>query len=126
MTRRPYNTDHTIGENNIAFLGLDVHNPVFFVAAALVLTFIGLTLVYPDVASAGLFATRDWVLGTFDWLFVASVNVMLLFCAFLVLTPLGGLRIGGQNARPEFSRWSWFAMLFSAGVGIGLMFWGAA
>jgi len=126
MTKRPYNTDHTIGENNIEFLGLDVHNPVFFIAAALVLTFIGLTLAYPDVAAAGLFATRDWVLGTFDWLFVASVNVMLLFCAFLVLTPLGGLRIGGQSAKPEFSRWSWFAMLFSAGVGIGLMFWGAA
>lgn len=126
MTRRPYKTDHTIGENNIAFLGLDVHNPVFFIAAALVLTFIGLTLSYPDIASAGLFATRDWVLGTFDWLFVASVNVVLLFCVLLVLSPLGGLRIGGQSAKPDFSRWSWFSMLFSAGVGIGLMFWGAA
>lgn len=126
MSKRFYDTDHEIGENNIDFLGLDVHHPVFFTAAAIMLAFIGITLAAPEAASQALFATRDWVLETFDWFFVAGVNLVMVFCFVIILSPMGRLRIGGQTAKPEFSTWSWFAMLFSAGIGIGLMFWGAA
>ena len=66
------------------------------------------------------------MLATFDWLFVSSVNLVFLFCLVVIVSPMGKLRIGGHDARPEFSTKSWFAMLFSAGIGIGLMFWGAA
>ena len=126
MPGRHYKTTHETGENNVEVLGLDVHNPVFFIAAVLVISFISLTLVFPDSASAVLFASRDWVLATFDWLFVSAVNIIFLFALFVMLSPLGRLRIGGRDAKPEFSTISWLAMLFSAGIGIGLMFWGAA
>jgi len=126
MPRRFYKTEHKTGENNIELLGLDVHNPVFFVSAVSVIAFIVLTLVFPDSASAMLSASRTWVIETFDWLFVVSVNFVFLFCLFIMLSPMGRLRIGGREARPEFSTKSWLAMLFSAGIGIGLMFWGAA
>ena len=126
MPKRPYDTDHEIGEDNISLLGLDVHNPVFFISALLILSFIGLTIAYPDTSGTVLFAARDWVLETFDWFFVAGVNIVFVFSLVLAVSPMGKLRIGGSEAKPEFSTLSWFAMLFSAGMGIGLMFWGAA
>ncbi|MEE2524959.1 BCCT family transporter [Hyphobacterium sp. HN65] len=126
MPRRLYKTDHRTGEHNVEILGLDVHNPVFFIAAVSVIAFIALTLIFPESASALLGAARSWVINTFDWLFVVSVNFVFLFCLFVMISPLGRLRIGGRDARPEFSTKSWLAMLFSAGIGIGLMFWGAA
>jgi len=126
MPKRFYKTRYQTGQDNISLLGLDVHNPVFFIAAIAVIGFIGTTLAIPEQASAFLLSTRDWVLKTFDWLFVLSVNFVFLFCIILILSPMGRLRIGGRDAKPEFSTRSWFAMLFSAGIGIGLMFWGAA
>ena len=126
MPNRPYKTRHKTGQDNVSLLGLDVHNPVFFMAAALLIGFIAGTLAFPDAASGILFASRTWVLETFDWLFVSTVNLVFLFALFLMMSPLGRLRIGGRDARPDFSTASWLAMLFSAGIGIGLMFWGAA
>lgn len=126
MTKKFYETDHKTGADNVVLMGLDVHNPVFFIAAALVISFIGLTLAFPDTASTALLATREWVLQTFDWLFVSAVNIVFLFALFVMVSPMGRLRIGGRDAKPEFSTPSWLAMLFSAGIGIGLMFWGAA
>jgi BCCT family betaine/carnitine transporter len=126
MPDRKYKTDHKTGEDNVNLLGLDVHNPVFFIAALILIVFIGGTLAAPEIASEMLLASRAWVLNTFDWLFVSSVNLVFLFCVFVMLSPLGRLRIGGRDAKPDFSTKSWLAMLFSAGIGIGLMFWGAA
>lgn len=126
MPKRFYKTEYEAGQDNISLLGLDVHNPVFFIAAVAVISFIGATLAVPEQASAVLLSTRDWVLATFDWLFVSTVNLVFVFCLVVIISPMGRLRIGGRDAKPEFSTKSWFAMLFSAGIGIGLMFWGAA
>lgn len=60
------------------------------------------------------------------WLYLVIVFGVLVFLGYVAFSRLGTLRIGGENAEPEFSRGSWFAMLFSAGMGIGLVFWGAA
>ena len=57
---------------------------------------------------------------------MGAANVFLLFCILLLATPLGRVRLGGPDARPDYSHWSWFAMLFAAGIGIGLMFFGVA
>ena len=61
-------------------------------------------------------------MSTFDWVFMGTGNLSVLFCLLLVVTPLGRVRLGGANARPDYSRSAWFAMLFAAGTGIGLMF----
>ncbi len=126
MTRRLYKTDHEIGQDNISVLGLDVHNPVFFISAVIMIGFVTAAVLMPEAVSAALFAARDWVLATFDWFFVLGVNLVFLFCLVVMVSPLGKLRIGGSAAKPDFSTRSWLAMLFSAGIGIGLMFWGAA
>jgi BCCT family betaine/carnitine transporter len=55
-----------------------------------------------------------------------SGNIFVLFCLLMIVLPVGKIRLGGPNAQPEFKRMSWFAMLFAAGMGIGLMFWSVA
>lgn len=121
-----YDTDYEVGQDNVEVLGLDVHNPVFFLAASLVILFAGLTLLFPSISGAALMGARTFTLQSFDWLFAATPVIVFVFCIGLAVSPLGRIRLGGQSAQPEFRIHSWIAMLFAAGVGIGFMFWGAA
>ena len=123
---KAYDTDHEIGEQNINPLGLDLHNPVFVVSAALILLFVIGALVFPEQANDSLGATQTWIQETFDWLFLSAGNLFVLFALALILLPIGRIRIGGQDAKPDFGVLSWFSMLFAAGMGIGLMFWAVA
>lgn len=122
----PYETEHEVGQDNVEVLGLNVHNPVFFLAATLVLLFSGLTLVFPEASGAMLSETRARTLQSFDWLFAVTPALVFTFCMVLAVSPLGRIRLGGQGAAPDYKIHSWIAMLFAAGVGIGFMFWGAA
>ncbi|AOE49867.1 BCCT family transporter [Kangiella sediminilitoris] len=121
-----YDADHEVGEHNVEVLGMDLHNPVFFVSAFFVVFFVVLTLLFPDKSGEYYQAARNWSTDNFDWLFMISGNIFVLFCIGLLLSPYGRIRIGGKAAKPEFSILSWFAMLFAAGMGIGLMFFGVA
>jgi BCCT family betaine/carnitine transporter len=69
---------------------------------------------------------RGWLTSTFDWFFLSVANVFVLLCLFLIVSPLGKVRLGGQDATPDYSYSGWFAMLFAAGMGIGLMFYGVS
>ncbi|MBR9835434.1 MAG: BCCT family transporter, partial [Alphaproteobacteria bacterium] len=121
-----YETDYEIGQDNVEVLGLDVHNPVFFLAASLILAFAGLTLIFPEVAGNYLVTAKTYTLQSFDWLFAITPVIVFVFCIGLMVSPLGRIRLGGAQATPDFKMHSWIAMLFAAGVGIGFMFWGAA
>jgi BCCT family betaine/carnitine transporter len=121
-----YETEHEIGEHNVQLLGMDVHNPVFFTSAILIVAFVVATLTAPEQAAIMLGDARSWVLENAHWLFSSGILLIFLFCLFVAVMPYGRIRLGGPSAEPEFGTLSWLAMLFSAGVGIGLMFWGAA
>ncbi len=121
-----YDTDYEIGQDNIQTMGMDLHNPVFPVSAALILLFVVLSLLFPEQSNEILNNTRVWIGEQFDWLFLSAGNIFVLFCLALIVLPVGKIRIGGEQARPDFSLPSWFAMLFAAGMGIGLMFWSVA
>ena len=121
-----YDTDYEIGQDNIQTMGLDLHAPVFPVSAALILIFVVLSLIFPEQANEMLNNTRVWIGEQFDWLFLSAGNIFVLFCLALIVLPVGRIRIGGEDAKPDFSLPSWFAMLFAAGMGIGLMFWSVA
>ncbi|MEQ9316622.1 MAG: BCCT family transporter [Henriciella sp.] len=125
-TTTDYETDYEVGQDNVEFWGLDIHNPVFFLSAGLVLLFAATSLIFPGAAGTGLEAARSWTLQTFDWMFAMTPLLLLAFCLFLALSPFGKIRLGGVDAKPEFSHASWIAMLFAAGVGIGFMFYGGA
>jgi len=121
-----YQTDYKAGQDNVQPFGLEMHNPVFFISAILILIFVVATLVFPDISKNWFEATKAWTLTYFDWFFVIATNIVLLFCVSIALSPLGKIRLGGINAKPEFGTASWIAMLFSAGIGIGMVFYGSA
>ena len=124
--RPRFDTDYEVGQDNVQPFGLDLHNPVFFISALLMLAFVVGTLVFPDAAFAALDGAKSWAITYFDWLFMLGGNFFVLFCLAMIVLPSGRIRLGGPQARPEYSRLSWFAMLFAAGMGIGLMFWSVA
>jgi len=121
-----YETEYEIGQDNVEKWGLDMHNPVFFISGAMIVAFVLFSLLLPEVAKTSLEATKTWIQIVFDWVLLSAGNVFVLFCLALIVLPTGNIRIGGEEARPDFSTISWFAMLFAAGMGIGLMFWGVA
>jgi len=121
-----YDTDYQIGQDNIEKWGFDMHAPVFPTSAALILLFVVGSLLFPEESKLGLEATRNWIQEVFDWMFLSAGNFFVLFCLVLIVLPAGKIRLGGEDAKPDFSVMSWFAMLFAAGMGIGLMFWSVA
>ncbi|MFP7572084.1 BCCT family transporter [Marivita sp. S2033] len=123
-------TDYEIGQDNIEThigpFGLDIHNPVFLISGIGIVAFVFYTLVLPEQAGAMFAWSFDVVTKTFDWFFIASANVFVLFCLLLIVLPVGSVRLGGAEATPDYSYVGWFAMLFAAGMGIGLMFYGVS
>ncbi len=121
-----YSTNYKVGQDNIQAMGFDLHNPVFFISASLIVVFVMATLIFPENANAMFKQSKDWSINNFDWLFMVAGNIFVLFCLALVILPVGKIKLGGQDAKPDFNLLSWFSMLFSAGMGIGLMFWSVA
>ncbi|MCV6612471.1 MAG: BCCT family transporter [Amphritea sp.] len=117
-------TDYQIGQDNIQPFGMDIHNLVFPVSALCIIVFVALTLGFSEQAATLFGELRPWLTSQLDWFFVVSVNFFVLFCLFIAFSRTGRVRIGGADAKPEFSTPGWLAMLFSAGIGIGLMFFG--
>jgi len=115
---------HKIGDNNVKKFGLDVHNPVFAISAILVVSLVIGTLAFGEAAAVVFGDLRTWITTTFDWFFILTVNIFVIFCFAIAFSPLGRVRLGGNKAYPKFSYPAWLAMLFAAGVGIGLMFYG--
>ena len=123
-------TDYEIGQDNIETqigpFGLDIHNPVFLISGLAVILFVFYTLALPDQASS----VFTWLFGAvtkgFDWFFLSAANIFVIFCLLLIVLPVGSVRLGGTDATPDYSYIGWFAMLFAAGMGIGLMFYGVS
>ncbi len=121
-------TDYQIGQDNITTkigpFGLDIHNPVFVISGLVIIAFVAYALVVPAQAANFFGWLRPALTSTFDWFFLLSANIFVLFCLVLIVSPYGAVRLGGKDASPDYSYTGWFAMLFAAGMGIGLMFFG--
>ncbi len=113
-------------ENTESHRFFDIHPPVFWPSAILALLFIAVTLVVGASMQNVFSAIQDFISNNFGWFLVLSVNVYLFLMVFIAFSRLGSIRLGGKNAVPDFSRFSWFSMLFSAGMGIGILFWSVA
>lgn len=120
-------TDYTVGQDNVQKWGFDVHNPVFGISAGLIALFlIGVLVTDTASAKAVLDGVKWQIINSFDWLFIWSGNIFVIFCLGLIVSPFGKIRLGGNDATADYSFMSWLAMLFAAGMGIGLMFWSVA
>ena len=115
---------HEIGEHNVEMFGLDIHNPVFIVSAVLSILLVVGALVFREQATIVFADMRVWITSTFDWFFLIVANILILFCLLIAVSPLGRIRLGGAEAEAKYGYPGWLAMLFAAGVGIGLMFFG--
>jgi choline/glycine/proline betaine transport protein len=113
-------------DKKTSLFGLQVHGPVFFTSASLILLSIVLTILYRDSASELFSVIQTQVSTKTGWFFILSVNIFLVFVVYLAFSKFVRVRLGGDEAKPEFSTLAWFSMLFSAGMGIGLLFWSIA
>jgi BCCT family betaine/carnitine transporter len=123
-------TEYEIGQDNITPqigpFGLDIHNPVFAISGLSIVAFVVLTLAFQTELEPLFGDLRSWLTSTFDWFFLLSGNIFVIVCLVLIVSPYGAVRIGGRDATPDYSYTGWFAMLFAAGMGIGLMFYGVS
>ena len=111
------------GDTNIQKWGFDLHPVVAPVSGIIVILFIALTLANKQQASKVFNATLTTIADYGGWFYILVANIFLGLILYFAFSKFGRIRLGGQNAKPEFSTFAWFAMLLSAGMGIGLMFW---
>lgn len=114
------------GETNIKKWGFDFHPWVAPISAAAIVLFVGLTIRYRESAEAFFTQVQNSVASSSGWFLILSANVFLGVVIFFAFSKFGDIRLGGPDAEPEFSTFAWFAMLMSAGMGIGLMYWSVA
>jgi BCCT family betaine/carnitine transporter len=122
-------TDYVIGQDNISgefSFSLDIHGKVFLISAATVLLFVVMTLALQNEVEPLFSAMRSWLTRHLAWFFMSAGNIFVLLCLALIVSPLGRVRLGGRDATPDHTYLGWFSMLFAAGMGIGLMFYGVA
>ncbi|MCE0733549.1 BCCT family transporter [Halomonas sp. G15] len=123
-------TDYVIGQDNITAspMGIDVdlHGKVFMVSSIVILLFVILTLAMQAQMEPIFNSMFSFLTTKLSWVFLLGANVFVILALVLIFTPMGKVRIGGAKATPDFGYPGWFAMLFAAGMGIGLMFYGVS
>ena len=102
-------------------------NPAMGLASkGMVAAFVVFTALNVEFANSIYSAVRSWVESALNWYYISALVVMVFVCIYLMCSRHGAVKLGDDDSKPEFSNFSWFAMLFSAGVGIGLLFFGIA
>lgn len=81
---------------------------------------------FPNHLGEKAYAAFNMLISKFGWFYLLSVSAFLFFCIYLLFSPYRNIKLGSDHSKPEFSTFSWIAMLFSAGMAIGLIFWGVA
>ena len=103
-----------------------VSRPVFLTSAILILAFIIFGAFFNELATEVFGQAKAFVSMRFGWFFIMVVNLTLVMSIYLIFSRYGDIRLGHQNESPEYNIVSWIGMLFSAGIGIGLLYWGTA
>ena len=123
-------TEYEIGQDNVdgsvGPFGFDIHNPVFAISGAAIVAFVFFTLALPEQADTIFKGMFSFVTQNFDWFLIGAADIVLIFALLLVVSPYGSIRLGGSSAVPDYTYIGWFSMLFAAGMGIGLMFYGVS
>lgn len=101
-------------------------SPVFIFSSIIVFAIVLVGVLIPKQFGGITSSITAWITSTLGWYYLILTTVIVFFCVFLIFSPIGKLKLGRPNDKPEFNTVSWFAMLFSAGMGIGLVFYGAA
>ncbi|MBY6210594.1 choline BCCT transporter BetT [Microbulbifer agarilyticus] len=100
--------------------------PVFYSATAVLLLIVAYAVLAPDNATATFKYLQTWVVEHMSWYYVLAVAIVLIGTIAIAMSRFGAIKLGPEHAEPDYDFLSWFAMLFSAGMGIGLLFFGVA
>ncbi|HZJ92925.1 MAG TPA: choline BCCT transporter BetT [Thiopseudomonas sp.] len=103
-----------------------INPPVFFGSAILIAALVLFASIFPQVAQDFFGTMQAWIIENVSWFYILAVALILLSTLFLAFSRYGDIKLGPDHSTPDYSSTSWFAMLFSAGMGIGLMFFGVA
>ena len=103
-----------------------INPPVFYPSAVLILALVLFAVVTPDTAQQVFGQAQAWITVNASWFYILAVALFLLSVVFMAISRYGDIKLGPDHSEPDFANYSWFAMLFSAGMGIGLMFFGVA
>ena len=114
------------GAAALARLTAHMNPQVFFGAGGAVAIFCLFGGVFTETAQPLFQSLQDWISSQLGWYYLLLVSGILVFAVWLAFSRVGRIRLGGPDAKPEFSRFSWLAMLFTGGMGIGLVFWSVA
>ncbi|HZH71604.1 MAG TPA: BCCT family transporter [Mariniphaga sp.] len=123
MKTEQINPSNSSKKKQIGKKYFDVDAPVFWPAALLIIAFITITLVIGEPMEQVFASIQKNISSYGGWFFILSVNIFLFFVLYIAFSKYGAIRLGGAKSKPEFSTMTWFAMLFSAGMGIGILFW---
>lgn len=107
-------------------LRLKTDPAIFFISAGLTLLSVILLIAAPEMIGEAFATGRAWIVRNLGWFFIFGVNVWLGFLIWAAASRHGHIRLGPRESTPEYSNLSWFTMLFAAGIGTVLMFWGVA
>ena len=103
-----------------------LHPAMGIASKGMIAAFVVFTALNVEFANSIYSAVRGWIESALNWYYISALTVMLFVCIYLMCSRHGAIKLGDDDSKPEFSNFSWFAMLFSAGVGIGLLFFGIA
>ncbi|AXF55762.1 BCCT family transporter [Salicibibacter kimchii] len=99
---------------------------VFYWSASIIVAIVLIGFFVPDFLETITAQTQEFISSVFGWYYLIIVSLFVLVCLFFIVSPYGKIKLGKDDDKPEFNLPSWFALLFSAGMGTGLLFWGAA
>ena len=103
-----------------------INTPVFFISAFIIIFLAFIGFFFPEQFESIVLDINKFVITTFDWLIVGSMTIFFLVVMYLFFSKYGSIKLGGDYSKPEYSYKAWISMLFSAGMGIGILFYGVA
>ncbi len=104
----------------------NVNPNVFFSTVMIIVAFLAVVIIAPNAFDLITRQMNQWITDSFSWFYVLSVAIFLIVLIFIAISDMGKIKLGPDHSQPEYGNGSWFAMLFTAGMGIGLMFFGIA
>lgn len=107
-------------------LGLRTNPVIFFSSALFIIVFTLLMMIFPTAMSDGIGVISDFIITYLGWIYTLGIAIFFFFLIYMAMSRFGRIKIGDDDAEPEYSGIAWFGMLFAAGVGAVLLFWGAA
>lgn len=100
--------------------------PVFYTSALLIAILVGFASIFPNTSQEFFSRGQSWIVENVSWFYILTLALILLAIVFMATSRYGDIKLGPDHSEPDYKNTSWFAMLFSAGMGIGLMFFGVA